>query len=93
MIIYIQQNINFTSRNATIRRAEDIARRVNNVFPMQSNTKFKVMGDGWAKNLFAYEKLSEKSPKAWGCCLQRSMVVSNSIVMAVCVNVPTKSKS
>lgn len=60
MNITIQQNINFTSRNATIRRAEDIARRVNNAFPMQSNTKFKVMGDGWAKNLFAYEKLSEK---------------------------------
>ena len=60
MNISIQQNIIFTSRNATIRRAEDIARRVNNAFPMQSNTKFKVMGDGWVKTLSAYEELSEK---------------------------------
>ena len=60
MNISIQQNINFTSRNATIRRAEDIVRRANNAFPMQSNTKFKVMRGGWAKNFFAYENLSKK---------------------------------
>lgn len=53
-------NANFTSRNVTIRRAEDIARRANNAFPMQSNSKFKVMGGGWAKTLFAYQDLSEK---------------------------------
>jgi hypothetical protein len=60
MNISIQQNIIFTSRNATIRRAEDIARRANNAFPMQSNSKFKVMGGGWAKTLYAYKELSEK---------------------------------
>ncbi len=36
-------NTNFTSRNITIRQAEDIARRVNNAFPMQSSSKFRIM--------------------------------------------------
>ena len=41
MNITVQQNINFTSRNATIRRADDIARLVNNAFPRISPTKFE----------------------------------------------------
>lgn len=39
MNITIQKNTNFTSRNATIRRADDIARVAKNAFPMISSSK------------------------------------------------------
>ena len=39
MNISIQQHTNFTSRNATIRRADDIARLAKNAFPMISSSK------------------------------------------------------
>ncbi len=59
MNISIQQNINFTSRNATIRRAEDIARRVKNAFPMQSPIKFGVYVSA-PQNLLAIIRLDKK---------------------------------
>ena len=34
-------NLNFTSRNATIRKADDLARKINNEFPRISKTKFE----------------------------------------------------
>ena len=39
MNISIQQNISFTSRNATIRRADDIVRLSRNAFPMISSSR------------------------------------------------------
>jgi len=39
-------NINFTSRNATIRYADDIARKINNVFPRVSQSR-----------IYSYKKL------------------------------------
>ena len=43
MRITTDTNTNFTSRNLTIRQAEEIGRRVNNAFPMQSSSKFRAM--------------------------------------------------
>jgi len=41
MQVYTNNNLNFTSRNATIRFADDIARRVNNTYPHVSSTKYE----------------------------------------------------
>ena len=43
MRITTDTNTNFTSRNLTIRQAEEIGKRVNNAFPMQSSSKFRAM--------------------------------------------------
>lgn len=41
MQVYTNNNLNFTSRNATIRFADDIARRVNHLYPRVSSTKYE----------------------------------------------------
>jgi len=62
-----QKNVNFTSRNIYIRKADDIVRKVNCEFPMFSPTKallsWKIMGNDNSGKNYTYKIFNQKFSK------------------------------